>query len=113
MSDVAGAGKSAIAHTIAQYCDNHGLLGSSFFFNRNIPDRRTPQKLFTTIARDLARLEDNLADHISLVLEADRSVASACQTHQFEKLILEPTLRYRIRRAVVIVIDGLDEGYDL
>jgi hypothetical protein len=113
LSDVAGAGKSAIAHTIAQYCDNHGLLGSSFFFDRNIPDRRTPQKLFTTIARDLARLDNNLADHISLVLEADRSVASACQTRQFEKLILEPTLRHRIGRAVVIVIDGLDEGYDL
>jgi hypothetical protein len=40
-------------------------------------------------------------------------VASACQTRQFEKLILEPTLRHRIGRAVVIVIDGLDEGYDL
>jgi hypothetical protein len=113
LSDVAGAGKSAIAHTIAQYCDNHGLLGSSFFFNRNIPDRRTPQKLFTTIAHDLARLENNLADDISLVLEADRTVTSACQTRQFEKLILEPTLRHHIGRAVVIVIDGLDEGYDL
>ncbi|KIM73242.1 hypothetical protein PILCRDRAFT_15390 [Piloderma croceum F 1598] len=113
LCDVAGAGKSAIAHTIAQYCDNHGLLGSSFFFDRNIPDRRNPQKLFTTIARDLVRLENDLADHISLVLEADRSVASACQTRQFEKLILEPTSRHRVRRAVVIVIDGLDEGYDL
>ena len=113
LSDVAGTGKSAIAHTIAQYCDNHGLLGSSFFFDRNIPDRRNPQKLFTTIARDLVRLQNNLADHISMVLEADRSVASSCQTRQFEKLILEPTLRHCIRSAVVIVIDGLDEGYDL
>jgi hypothetical protein len=113
LSDVAGAGKSAIAHTIAQYCDNHGLLGSSFFFDRNIPDRRTPHKLFTTIARDLVRPGNNVADHISLVLEEDRSVASACQTRQFEKLILEPALRHRIGRAVVIVIDGLDEEYDL
>jgi hypothetical protein len=113
LSDVAGAGKSAIAHTIAQYCDNHGLLGSSFFFDRNIPDRRTPQKLFTTIARDLVKLGDYIADHISLVLEADRSVASACQTRQFQKLILEPSVRNRIGRPVVIVIDGFDEGYDL
>jgi hypothetical protein len=113
LSDVAGAGKSAIAHTIARYCDNHGLLGSSFFFDRNIPDRRTPHKLFTTIARDLISLGNKFANHISLVVEEDRSAVSACQTRQFEKLILEPALRHRIGRAVVIVIDGLDEGYDL
>ncbi|KIM86004.1 hypothetical protein PILCRDRAFT_5085, partial [Piloderma croceum F 1598] len=113
LSDVAGAGKSAIAHTVAQYCDNHGLLGSSFFFDRNIPDRRTPQKLFTTISRGLVRLGNKFADHISAVLDDDRSVASACQTRQFEKLILEPSAHDRIGRPVVIVIDGLDEGYDL
>ncbi|KIM89352.1 hypothetical protein PILCRDRAFT_40863, partial [Piloderma croceum F 1598] len=89
LSDVAGAGKSAIAHTIAQYCHNHGLLGSSFFFNRNIPNRRTPHKLFTTIACDLVILGNEFADHISVVLEGERNVASACQTRQFEQLILE------------------------
>jgi hypothetical protein len=113
LCDVAGAGKSTVAHTIAQYCDGHGLLGSSFFFNRNIPDRRTPQKLFSTIARDLARLGDGFSDHVSLVLENDRSLASACQSRQFDQLILEPSLTRRIRRPVVIVIDGFDEGYDL
>jgi hypothetical protein len=113
LSEVAGAGKSAIAHTIAQYCHINGLLGSSFFFDRNIPDRRTPQKLFTTIARDLVGLGNKFADHISVVLEGERSVASACQTRQFEKLILEPSMRDRIGRPVVIVIDGFDEGYDL
>jgi hypothetical protein len=113
LSDVAGAGKSAIAHTIARYCNDHSLLGSSFFFDRNIPDRHTPQKLFTTIARDLVRLGNKFANHISLVVEEDRSVVSACQTRQFEKLILEPSFLYRIGKPVVIVIDGLDEGYDL
>src|SRR5258705_10573198 len=62
LSDVAGAGKTAIAHTVAQHCASHGLLASSFFFDRNIPDRRSPQKLFSTIARDLVTLHDNLAD---------------------------------------------------
>jgi hypothetical protein len=113
LSDVAGAGKSAIAHTIAQYCEGHGLLGSSFFFDRSIPDRRSPQKLISTIARDLVRLEDSLANHISLVLENDRSLASASQSRQFDKLIVEPSLSHRIGRTVVIVIDALDEGYDL
>ena len=113
LSDVAGTGKSAIAHTIAQYCHDRGILGSSFFFDRDIPDRRTPQKLFSTIARDLVKLGNNLADYVSLVLEADRSVASACQTRQFDQLILKPFLHHSIGRPVVIVIDALDEGCDL
>jgi hypothetical protein len=110
---VAGAGKSAIAHTVAQHCDNHGLLASSFFFDRNIPDRRSPQKLFSTIARDLLKLGNNLSDDVRLILENDRSIATACQSRQFDELILEPFLRHRMGRPVVIVIDGLDEGYDL
>jgi hypothetical protein len=113
LCDVAGAGKSTVAHTVAQYCDNHGLLGSSFFFDRNIPDRHTPQKLFSTIARDLVKLGGNFADHISLVLEKDRSLASACQSRQFDQLILEPALIHYIGRPVVIVIDGFDEGHNL
>jgi hypothetical protein len=40
-------------------------------------------------------------------------VVSACQTRQFDKLILEPSLLHPIGRLVVIIIDGLDEGYDL
>jgi hypothetical protein len=113
LSDVAGAGKTAIAHTIAQYCDSHGLLGSSFFFDRNIPDRRTPHKLFSTIVRDLAGLDSGLADQIGTILQNDRSLASACQTRQFDKLIFEPSLTHPIGRPVVIVIDALDEGHDL
>jgi hypothetical protein len=113
LSDVAGAGKTAIAHTIAQYCDSHGLLGSSFFFDRNIPDRRTPHKLFSTIVRDLAGLNSSLADHIGTILQNNRSLASACQSRQFDKLIFEPSLTHRIGSPVVIVIDGLDEGHDL
>ena len=113
LSDVAGAGKTAIAHTIAQYCDSHGLLGSSFFFDRNIPDRRTPHKLFSTIVRDLAGLNSGLADHIGTILQNDRSLASACQSRQFDKLIFKPSLMYHVGRPVVIIIDALDEGHDL
>src|SRR6202042_323521 len=59
LCEVAGAGKSAIAHTVARNCFYKGVLGSSFFFDRNIPDRRTPVKLFSTIARDLVRTSND------------------------------------------------------
>jgi gluconate kinase len=34
LADVAGSGKSAIAHTIAQRCHKKKLLASSFFFDQ-------------------------------------------------------------------------------
>jgi hypothetical protein len=112
LMDVAGSGKSAIAHTIAQRSHSYGLLASSFFFSRDIPDRRVPRKLFSTITRDLASWNKDHAQYISRVLEDHRSLASASQSRQFNGLVLEPFSRHRIDQPIVIVIDALDEGYD-
>jgi len=94
LCDVAGVGKSAIAHTVARDCFSAGVLASSFFFDQNTLDRRSPVKLFSTIARDLVRLSNDLVGHISQILENDRSVASAGQTRQFQGLILKPVFRH-------------------
>jgi hypothetical protein len=112
LCDVAGAGKTSLAHSVARDCFDQGILASSFFFDRNIPDRRSPLKLFSTIARDLVQLSNDLAGHVIEILENDRSVASASQSRQFEELILKPACRHRICKPAVIVIDGLDEGCD-
>jgi hypothetical protein len=112
LMDVAGSGKSSIAHTIAQRSHSRGILASSFFFSRDIPDRRVPQKLFSTITRDLASWNKDHAQDISRILEDHRSLASASQSRQFEGLILEPFSRRRINQPIVIVIDALDEGCD-
>jgi hypothetical protein len=111
LSDVAGAGKSAIAHTIAERCHHAGLLGSSFFFNRDEPDRNNPRLLFTSIARDLSSICKEVAEHICTVLKANRSVASAPLTRQFDELILGPSWVFPLNKPIVIVIDALDEGY--
>jgi len=41
----AGAGKSAIAQTIAEMCDEEMILLASFFFSRNDPSRSTVSTL--------------------------------------------------------------------
>jgi len=46
----AGAGKTAIAHNIAERCDLENLLLASFFFSRSDPARSDPKSLITTIA---------------------------------------------------------------
>jgi hypothetical protein len=109
LCDVAGSGKSAVAHTFAQQCHAKGLLASSFFFDREISGRSGPQKLFSTIARDLAGLNPDLGEDIAVVLEEERCIASASLTRQFEALILEPSRRCIFTKPVIIVIDGLDE----
>jgi len=110
LCDVAGSGKSAIAHTVAQQCRAKGLLISSFFFDREISGRNGPRTLLSTIARDLAGLNPALAEDIVAVLEEDRSIASAPLTRQFEELILKPSSRYTFTKPAIIVIDALDEA---
>ena len=112
LSDLAGTGKSAIAHTVANRCHDASFLASSFFFDRDIPERSGPQKLFSTITRDLSAWSKEFSERVSLVLESDPSVASASPSRQFRQLILEPSGLYRSEKPVVIVIDALDEGYD-
>ena len=50
---------------------------------------------------------------VSAILENERSVASAPLSRQFDQLILGPSRVHRFEKPVVIVIDALDEGYDL
>lgn len=109
--DVAGSGKTAVANTIAQLCHEQGILGSSFFFDREVSGRNGPERLFSTIALDLAGSNKNFAEAIDLALEQQRSLASAPLCRQFDELILKPLQQYPIDKPVVVVIDALDESY--
>jgi hypothetical protein len=112
LTAVAGAGKSAIAHTVAQRCHEKGLLASSFFFDRETAGRNTPQKLFSTIARDIANLNNDLAQQIGLVIEGDQSIATASPSRQFKELILDHCRRLPVQKPIVIIVDAVDEGYN-
>ncbi|KZP19810.1 TPR-like protein [Athelia psychrophila] len=109
LKGVAGSGKSAIAHTVAQALCQDGLLASSFFFDRNDASRNTSQHLFTTIARDIAARYPAIAADINTALENDPSLASASISRQFEAFIAGPLRRHPIDHPIVVVIDALDE----
>lgn len=53
-----------------------------FFFDREIAGRNGPQKLFSTIARDLAILDVNLAKQIGPAIQHDESLATASTIRQ-------------------------------
>ncbi|KAJ7485928.1 hypothetical protein FB451DRAFT_1392641 [Mycena latifolia] len=107
ISGDAGSGKSAIAHTVSSRFNELKRLGSSFFFARGHHDRG-PDKLFSTVTRDLADLDSEWKEALKQVigLRAVRKTSSVLE--QFEEFILKPTRRSLYFGPVVIVIDALD-----
>ncbi|ESK80608.1 nwd2 [Moniliophthora roreri MCA 2997] len=91
----AGAGKSAIAQTIAEKAQEENMLAASFFFSRGDPKRNSPKYLFLSLAYQLAYAIPELRDSRSSVHKAD---PRACRS-----------LSRPRRRPGSLIVDGLDE----
>ena len=115
----AGAGKSAIAQTIAEMCEEKMLLLASFFFSRNDPSRNNVNPLIATIAYQIISNLPQVRDTILGAIERDPLILSKSFAVQFKSLIVaplqplaeagyfnEPTSRR------LVIIDGLDECSD-
>jgi hypothetical protein len=111
ISGAAGVGKTTIGHTVAQRCEEGGLLTSSFFFDGRVAGRNSPAMLFSTIARNLADRNIVFRQEIVRALEERRSLAGATIHDHFRELILRPSRSLRDDNPVVIIIDALDEGH--
>ncbi|KAJ8092986.1 hypothetical protein PM082_011306 [Marasmius tenuissimus] len=108
---VAGSGKTAIAHSIAQQMFERGTLVSSFFFNKEDAGLSKPTGLMTTLARDISRLNRSLFSTVASAIESDPALPTAHSlTHQFQKLVIEPLKRCPLQSPLMVVIDALDEG---
>lgn len=118
MYGAAGAGKSAIAQTIAEILDSRQFFLASFFFSRNDPRRRTARFLIPTLAYQLAaKLPPKFRESIVQAFESDPLIVNRSLESQFKALILDPLLQlfqsgFSIKNHVVVTIDGLDECDD-
>ncbi|KZP14751.1 TPR-like protein [Athelia psychrophila] len=110
LKGVAGSGKSAIAHTMAEAQPRT----ASCFFNRKDALRNKSKLLFPTIARDIAMHYPAIAADICTTLEDPKlnQLASASLSGQFEAFISGPLRRHPIEHPFLIVIDALDETVD-
>ena len=115
----AGSGKSAIAETIAEICEDEMILLASFFFSRNDPSRCTVKPLIATIVYQITLNLPDLRDAILSAIERDPLIFSKSIAVQVKSLVVmplqqladtgffeEPTARR------LIIIDGLDECSD-
>jgi hypothetical protein len=113
----AGVGKSAIVQTLAEALSASGRLGATIFFSR--PNGRSnPQKVFPTLAYQLATRDASYRAYISDLMVTDsRPLEVKAMKEQFRLLILEPFVQRGIRKGqgdILLAIDGLDEcGGDL
>ncbi|KAG2098420.1 uncharacterized protein F5147DRAFT_839624 [Suillus discolor] len=113
LSGPAGKGKSAIAHTIAKWFNDVGGLGSCYCFDRQREADRRHEKVFSTIARDLADRDPKLRRELADAVQGTTSLKTTTDIiQQWQKLLIEP-LRKSSRSTgepIVIVIDALDES---
>jgi len=114
----AGAGKSAIAQTIAELLEELGLLAAAFFFSRNAAGRNDKTRLVPTLVYQLVKSIPEICAHVLEALEQDPALFSCSINTQIQALIVKPlnavaneeTLApILLSRPRLIIVDGLDE----
>ncbi|KIM37634.1 hypothetical protein M413DRAFT_448417 [Hebeloma cylindrosporum] len=113
----AGAGKSAIAQTVAEMCEKEGILLGSFFFSRTSPGRSDGNRLIPTLAYQMAVNLPKTRSHIKRAFQMNPFIFSQNMESQRDILISQP-LKKAISRLPgsssrqALIIDGLDECSD-
>jgi len=109
----AGAGKSAISQTIAEICEQAGLLAASFFFSRTAAGRNDMSRLVLTIVSQLIQTIPEIRDSVLMALGSDPHIPSSTPASQMKNLVVDSLNKVPpailAKRSPLIIIDGLDE----
>ncbi|KAF8185995.1 hypothetical protein BJ912DRAFT_475324 [Pholiota molesta] len=106
----AGAGKTAIAQSIAEECERQGLLAASFFFGRTVAGRNDASRFVATIAYQLSLSVPELSDHILTAIEKKQTVFALSIATQIQVLIIDPLKMLPTSpRPIFVITDGVDE----
>jgi len=111
----AGAGKSAIAHTLAEICETCGWLVASFFFWKTAGERNNANRFVATIAHQIALTIPASRELIAAAVDYNPFIFEQSVDVQLSKLIIEPLENLFTAGIIfdisplVIIIDGLDE----
>src|ERR1700719_990976 len=113
INGVAGSGKTTIAYTAAEFCEDKGILAASFFCSRDNADCSNLKLVFTTIAYQLGQFCPEFKDGLSEVIRSNPHVVYSNASYQLEKMIIKPLLAVRTKfPPSIVVIDALDECKD-
>ena len=110
LNGLAGTGKSTIAQTFAENSFSDGKLGASFFCSRDFEDRSNIQKIFPTLAFQLACRFPQFREELLPVLRTNPDVERDSLCSQLETLLIRPFKTTYIQ--TLIIVDALDECKD-
>ncbi|KAL5483135.1 hypothetical protein ACEPAI_8364 [Sanghuangporus weigelae] len=110
LTGAAGSGKSTIAVTISDICNDKGSPAAYLFFERGKDEYISTVR---AIAYRLAVLHPSICPHIVDAVKDNSNVAGSPLRTQFEKLLLQP-LQAAAKEAkrplpLLIILDALDE----
>jgi len=106
----AGAGKSAIAQTVAETCAGRGELAASFFFARTVATRNALKHLFPTIAAQIALSVPEKRKRLDRILKNDPWIAErALGSVELVASLFKKGSSLVPSSPLLVVIDGLDE----
>ncbi|KAF9475583.1 hypothetical protein BDN70DRAFT_883582 [Pholiota conissans] len=108
----AGAGKTAILHSIAEQCEEDESLAASFFFGRYAPGRNDLSRFAATLACKLSFCIPGMKKHLIANIEMDPTIFSLSLEVQMRALVVDPIMAVKFdepRRIFAVIVDGLDE----
>ncbi|KAF5348814.1 hypothetical protein D9756_009869 [Leucocoprinus leucothites] len=107
-----GIGKSAVAQSCAEALEAMNKLAAALFFRSN-SDRDDPQRVFTSIAYQVAIVCPPFREIVSERMIEHPALATKSLSKQFEDLLVQPLSQVDIAgsglNGRVVIIDGLDE----
>ncbi|KAF8991779.1 hypothetical protein BDQ17DRAFT_1332672 [Cyathus striatus] len=96
LSGQAGIGKSTIAYTVAASAKSKGYLGGTFFFSRNDAALQDHNRVFSTLAYQLASWDPDLRSSICAALEDNLDFGHSVISVQWESQLLDISLAFNL-----------------
>ena len=113
LNGAAGTGKSAIAHTLAVRFNQNNELGSFLCFDRSYLAERRHEKVFSTMAHDLASQYPGVKQRLAATIRDRNWLKQTTDIiQQWESLLIKPSAQLPTDRPIVLIIDALDESGD-
>ncbi|KAF4612279.1 hypothetical protein D9613_003585 [Agrocybe pediades] len=116
LKGAAGAGKSAIARSVAERCSREGSLLGSFFFGAADSTRNHVEKLVATLSCQISLVLPEFRATVATLIDDDPLIFGRSIRTQFSTLIVRPLSAVLAKRSTtsstmpcLIIIDGLDE----
>jgi hypothetical protein len=112
MNGMAGTGKTTIDYSLSIALERRNIVMATFFCSRLVDECTKVDRIFPTIAYNMAQAYAPLASTILKVLKSDPEISNRTLNQQFTELLMKPTKVCAEKlsgKPIVVIIEALDE----